>query len=287
MSISLAEFKTHFNKSLSGLYEEPELGALYRLLLEHFLGFDSIQLALHAQRILEESELQNLTVALKRLTRSEPIQYILGEAHFYGLTFKVSEGILIPRQETEILVHTIIHKAKGEYKSPKLLDIGTGSGCIAIALQKNIAGSSVFAVDVSDKALEIAKANAQLNQSQVHFQKLNILETPANTSIGQFDIVVSNPPYVLHSEKEQMHRNVVDFEPELALYVNDNNPLLYYKEITGFCREHLIEGGTLVFEINEKFGWDIKSLMEENGFCKVEIIQDLNNKDRVVLGIKK
>lgn len=287
MPVTLSEFKSNFYGKLSSFYGEPEIGAMYRLLLEHALGLDAIQLALNAQMILKETDYYKLDIALKRLSQSEPIQYVLGEAHFFELKFKVKEGILIPRQETEILIQSILNHIKGKVKNPKILDVGTGSGCIAITLQKNIEGSSVYAIDISDTALEVAKENAQYNKSAVLFKKLNILYPTTDIDDQQFDVIASNPPYVLESEKKLMHRNVIDFEPDLALYVQDEDPLVYYDAIISFSTTHLVKNGILAFEINEKFGHEIKKRMEKNGFSNVEIVKDLNNKDRVVLGEKR
>ncbi|MBP5709237.1 MAG: peptide chain release factor N(5)-glutamine methyltransferase, partial [Bacteroidales bacterium] len=212
-------------------------------------------------RLLSDEEIVTIKNIAGELKTGKPIQYIIGEAPFYGLTFKVTPDTLIPRQETEELVRHIITENvnfKGD-----ILDIGTGTGCIAIALSVNMQNANLFASDFSREALEVAQTNAQSNNAKVFFIHDDIL----NTSIaGSFDIIVSNPPYVLESEKRLMSVNVVDFEPPTALYVPDDTPLLFYEKIAEFASEHLKEKGKLYFEINEAFGPQVAEMMRSKDF---------------------
>lgn len=222
---------------------------------------------------------------LTELKKGKPIQYIIGETDFYGLTFKVNENVLIPRQETEELVDLIIKNH--QEKELKILDIGTGSGIIPITLKSNLPNATISAIDVSENALIVAKENAQKHKVEVEFIKMDILNQQNWQQLKEFDIIVSNPPYVLQKEKELMHQNVLDFEPHLALFVENENPLLFYKTIVSFAQEKLKEKGYLHFEINEKFGKETADLLNDSGFNQIEIIKDINGKDRIVYGVKE
>ena len=230
--------------------------------------------------ILAEKEIEtlNLSSVIARLNQHEPLQYILGEADFYGRKFKVSPSVLIPRPETELLIREVL---KIEIKAPRILDIGTGSGCIAITLNLEIPNSKICAVDVSQLALETAKENSKKLASTVKFIYTDFLKD--NLDLEPFDMVVSNPPYVRETEKQSMKPNVLNYEPHLALFVPDSDPLLFYKAIASKSKSLLKPNGKIFVEINEKFAGEIKDLFVSSGFKEIKIIQDLDGKDRIVI----
>ena len=220
--------------------------------------------------------------AIKELKKFKPLQYILGEADFYHLKFYVNEHVLIPRPETEELVHFIIHDNK--MNAPAILDIGTGSGCIPIALKKNIPSAVVSSIDVSEKALNVANRNAKKNDVEILFILRDILDPLAilDQQLLKYDIIVSNPPYICNAEKNKMDKNVLDYEPHLALFVNDNDPLLFYNVICDFALKMLKTNGKLYFEINQSLASETKDLLESKGFKNVELIKDLSNNYRIL-----
>ena len=219
---------------------------------------------------------EQLNAIIERLKLSEPVQYILEEAWFYDEKYIVDGNVLIPRPETEELCHLIINRNKG--KNIKILDIGTGSGCIPITLKLHLPDCDVSCIDVSSNALNIAQKNAKRHQVDIHFMLKDILQDEVDLSM--YDIVVSNPPYVLDSEKKLMQRNVLEYEPELALFVKDVNPLLFYQRIIALAVKGKVK--ELYFEINENFGEEVKRLLVTNGFENVSIIRDLRGKERMV-----
>lgn len=228
------------------------------------------------------NEIEKLEGIAARLNKHEPIQYILESAHFYGRDFFVKEGVLIPRPETEELVHLIIKENR--LNKPAILDIGTGSGCIPITLALEIPEAKVMSSDVSKKALEIAARNASELKANVQLIHADLFQW--NTSLPDLDIVVSNPPYIPSKEKELMRKNVLDFEPDLALFVPDNDPLKFYKKIVESFLPKLKRGGKFYFEIHEIFGFEVKELMLSNNLQDIRIIKDLSGKDRIATGIK-
>jgi release factor glutamine methyltransferase len=234
---------------------------------------------------MSESELLKFNFAVKQLKQQRPVQYILGKADFYKLQFVVNEQVLIPRPETEELVDLIIRELK-QTNAPDILDIGTGSGCIAITLKKNLPAATVAALDVSEGALKVAMQNAVSNQVAVSFFQQDILKTNTlpEAVFRQFDCIVSNPPYICISEKKEMDKNVLEHEPHLALFVPDEDPLLFYKAIADFALNHLKPKGKLYFEINAAYGLETKQMLEKKGFKNVILISDLNNKNRILQG---
>lgn len=268
----------YFEEKLSHQFSKREIKLFAEISLEVKFGLGKSDVILNSRKF-SESELLELRSIVKRIKSNEPIQYILNNAHFYGLEFYIKEGVLIPRPETEELVDLILKE------SPKgtVLDIGTGSGIIAITLKSMAPALRVKAVDVSESALSIAKKNAELNRVEVEFEKMDVL---TNDFINDsFDIIVSNPPYVLESDKAKMSESVLDFEPGLALFVPDNDPLRFYKRIATLAVKHLAKDGRLYFEIHEDFGLEVKELLMKAGFSKVEIVKDLQGKDRIVKGL--
>lgn len=266
-------------KSLQANYSIQESGSLaYIIYRESIKTFQSQNFGEQKNIIFKKKEINEI---IEKLLDNEPIQHILGYADFYGNQFLVNKDVLIPRQETEELVQLIINKNLD--KNFKILDIGTGSGCISCTLALKMNKAKLYALDISSKALKIAKKNADSLGCNILFIQSNILteELP----VSNLDIIVSNPPYVTEKEKKLMHQNVLAFEPKLALFVPDKNPLLFYYIISQKSKKSLKNGGKLYFEINELFGAKIASLMEKDGFKNVEIYQDLNGKDRFISGI--
>ncbi|MDX5478012.1 MAG: peptide chain release factor N(5)-glutamine methyltransferase [Cyclobacteriaceae bacterium] len=278
--IRIRELFKDYQQQLMALYPAEEAESLVIWLFEEFLGKKRMD-------IIKDDEVEflpeSLVSALEQLLSGRPIQYILGTAPFYGREFEVSPAVLIPRNETEELVHLIIKE--NPQKGLRILDIGTGSGCIPISLALEMQDAEVYGVDISDEALEMAERNNLVLHACVKFQKLDIL-TEEIPWTG-LDIVVSNPPYVRYSEKEMMHRNVLEHEPHLALFVFDEDPLLFYREIAHKARRALKPGGKLYFEINEALGADTKKLMEGLGYSQVRVLKDLNDRDRMVVGVFK
>lgn len=280
--MQLVEFRNYFKESIVNLYGEEETQSFFYLLAEAYLPISKAEIPLNLQRQLTDEELLLLKNALSRLQNEEPIQYILGKTEFYGLPFDVNPSVLIPRPETEELVDWII---KTDHSShPTILDIGAGSGCIAVSLAKNLPKATVFAMDISEKAIEVAKKNAIINQVSVAFIKENILEV--NQLPQMFDIIVSNPPYVRENKKQLMQNNVVKNEPHLALFVPDADPLLFYKKIISLAKTHLKPGGNLYFEINEAYGKETVNLLINSGFMQVELKKDFYGKDRMIKAMR-
>lgn len=281
--MTLKELKTDFQNTLIGLYPLEEIQSFFSILSEEYLRLSRIEIALNPERTISEEASEKFHRALLRLKNHEPIQYILGETEFYGLPFKVNSNTLIPRPETEELVEFIISEQKLTAQNPQLttiLDIGTGSGCIAISLAKNLFNSKISALDISNEALKIAQENANLNYAEVEFFQADILKT--KTLPKQYDIIVSNPPYVRELEKKQMQQNVLKYEPESALYVSNEDPLLFYRTISHLAKNHLRPNGKLFFEINEYLSEELNALLNSEGFRNIVIKKDIFGKDRMI-----
>lgn len=280
--------RKYYAGELEKIYGSDEANALIMILLEHYFSIDRVKMALEPELRLSESELLTLHFAVKDLLKNKPVQYVLGETEFCGMRFFVNENVLIPRPETQEIVENIVTSTRTRHATSQqlsILDIGTGSGCIAISLAKLIPNSDVTAVDVSEKALEVARKNADANGVNVHFVHDDILNPHVKTygrASQQFDIIVSNPPYVCENEKSEMRANVLDYEPSTALFVTDNDPLIFYRKILEFAQKTLKPSGEVWFEINEKFGKEMKDLCLEKGFKNVEIIKDFRERDRIL-----
>lgn len=278
-----------YHKELDDLYGKNEVNSFFNLLTEDYLGLNRIHLVLEPEYVVSKTEEQPLFEALSRLKLEEPIQYILGETEFYGLPFKVNEHVLIPRPETEELIEWVLsdRSERTDESQLRILDIGTGSGCIAITLAKHLSGAHVFAMDVSREALQIAQKNADSNVVNVQFIHDDILKfghTELDSTSQKFDIIISNPPYVRHLEKAEIKPNVLNNEPHLALFVDDENPLQFYKAICEYATKYLNDCGQLYFEINEYLGEDMLRLLEHYGFKNIELKQDMFGKDRMIKG---
>ncbi len=292
----LKDLQNIYHKELGAIYGKEEVNSFFFICIEHYLNLPRFQLALQPEFTITKSEADTFFKVLEDLKQQKPIQYILGETEFYGLPFNVNENVLIPRQETEELVDLIIRchtqrcLSANENKTVKILDIGTGSGCVAITIAKNLPNTKVYALDVSKEALKIAKKNAELNNVEVTFIEADLLNKSTwdlKFKELEFDTIVSNPPYVRELEKAEIKPNVLDNEPHLALFVEDNNPLQFYKAIIAFAVTNLKPKGELYFEINQYLGEETKQLLIDADFGAVELLKDLNSNDRMLKGRKK
>ena len=285
--MTLKLLKTYFINSLLNYYPETEIISFFYVLTQYILVLRRIDVSLSYNKKISKIDIEKFQDSIDKLKIHEPIQYIVGETEFYDLPFKVNDSVLIPRPETEGLVDWIINTNQpSNYKQLHILDIGTGSGCIAISLAKNLPNSKVFGLDVSKEALDIAKQNAKLNNLEVKFIEADILNCDFEFDDFKFDIIVSNPPYVRELEKEKMSANVLKYEPHLALFVENEDSLLFYKKISQFANKILSSKGQLFFEINEYLGKEMFNLLKDEGFVDIELKTDIFEKDRMIKGIK-
>jgi release factor glutamine methyltransferase len=264
---------------LSSIYSENESNSIAKLLFEH-IGYSNLDLITNKSEIITDEQITFLEGTVTRLLDHEPVQYILGKADFYGLQLAVNPSVLIPRQETEELVDMVLKEI--EMGNPKILDIGTGSGCIALSLKHALTKAKIDALDNSQLAIDVALENSRKLNLNVHFHHIDILHEAILP--GDYDVIVSNPPYVTESEKSEMQENVMEFEPFNALFVSNESPLIFYDCIIELATLHLNQNGKLYFEINEGYGPQVKTLLVESGYHDVRIIKDLNNKDRFAYG---
>ncbi len=267
-------------QQLCKIYDPGEARSIARIVFEDALHIKN----LYDANVLTSMQAEMLGAVQRRLLRHEPVQYILGQADFYGLKFKVTPAVLIPRQETEELVAWIVETIKTDLNRQDLrvLDIGTGSGCIPVTLKKKLPRLEVTAIDISSEALEIAQENAELNHVQITLQQCNILDRTCWDTLGIFDIIVSNPPYIPTRENKLMPKRVKDFEPALALFVANENPLIFYDVIADFAKLHLAAGGYLFFECNEFNANEVVNLLENKDFKNIQLQQDLSGRDRMI-----
>ncbi|MEO8515200.1 MAG: peptide chain release factor N(5)-glutamine methyltransferase [Flavobacterium sp.] len=280
----LKDYRNQFKSELDGLFDEKEIESFFYIILDAFHQLKRVDLVLKPEVELDSIQLLQWETVLHQLKEHKPIQYILGETEFFGLPFYVNENTLIPRPETEELVEWILSVNKTKTENLKILDIGTGSGCIAISLAKNLPNAKVYAIDVSEKALVTAQKNAERNNVTVTFLHKNILETENLEEI--FDIIVSNPPYVRNLEKAEINKNVLAYEPHLALFVEDEDALIFYRKITELATKNLSENGQLYFEINQYLGAGMISLLQKHNFKKIELRKDIYGNDRMTFGIR-
>lgn len=279
----LKSLRTFFNDELIGYYPETEVESFFNLLSEDILNMKRITISQNLYAVVSGKKYEKFQKAITRLKNYEPIQYILGNTEFYGLVFDVNPSVLIPRPETEELVGWIIDDCKNK-QDISILDIGTGSGCIAVTLAKHLPKAKVYALDVSEDALKLAKVNATNNEVEVEFIEADILDGDIGNM--QFDVIVSNPPYVREKEKEAMSANVLNHEPHLALFVKDDDALLFYRKIAEISENILKPNGQLYFEINESLGEPTKELLANNSFNNIELKMDIFEKDRMIKAIK-
>lgn len=271
-------------KNLDGYYSENEIQQFIFILFEYELGFSKVELVTRSEEEIDEEKHGKFLDYLNQLKTYKPIQYITGETSFYGLNFHVNSYVLIPRPETEELVDWILKQKLP--RNPIILDVGAGSGCIAVALAKNLPGSIVHAIDISENALGLANENAILNKVNVNLSQENILSPSEEFKKREFDLIVSNPPYIAFRDKANMNKNVLDYEPNLSLFVPDEDPLVFYNAILEFSMNSLKENGQVFFEINESFDKEIVALMKNHNFAEIELRKDINDKFRMVSGRK-
>lgn len=277
----LKTVRDYYAALLVPAYGANESAQLMRLLIKHFFGFDKLKMALEPELRLSESELLQLHFAVKDLLNNKPIQYVLGETEFYGRRFITKAGALIPRPETEQLIDYIISKEKRQ-KPLSILDIGTGSACLAISLALEFPEAKVTAFDVSPEALQVARENAALHEVEVDFIQADLLTEKQLYFEKQADIIVSNPPYVRQSEQSLMHKNVTEWEPGLALFVPDADPLVFYRALAEFAAKSLNSGGSIWVEINEAFAPEVRTVFDQNGLVNATSFKDFHEKDRFV-----
>jgi len=280
---NISELRNFFLSDLSDLYDENEIKSIFNILIKHFTGLSRTEILLNPNQILDNSVVQQFEKSLEDLKKNMPVQYITEKVFFDDLELTVKPGVLIPRPETEELIG-IISKRFQDKKNEQLniLDIGCGSGCISISLKKRFPNWNVFALDISEEALTIAKHNADKNLAEIIFVKQNILEQTKNSDLPNFDLIVSNPPYVCESEKQLMRKNVIQYEPEKAIFVKDNFPFIFYEAILNFAKNQCKDKTSVFVEINERFPVELSMLFESNGFKNIEILKDIHEKSRFI-----
>jgi release factor glutamine methyltransferase len=296
--MTLKNFRTYFTDTLQEIYLKTEIDTFFFLLIEEKLNLQRVDTVMQPDFLIADANLSELKIILKRLQKEEPIQYILGNTEFYGLPFKVNKNTLIPRPETEELVEWIIKEVTelqnnkvaklgmsetstmNKEKSISIIDIGTGTGCIPISLAKNLNNVKISAIDVSSEALIVAQQNATLNNVDISFLEMDILETKELPQ--KYNLIVSNPPYVRELEKVEISNNVLENEPHLALFVEDDNPLIFYSKIADLAKIHLKKEGLLFFEINQYLGKETVAMLKHKGFNSIKLKKDLFGNDRMV-----
>ena len=284
IGFNLTFVRRYFRSQLVRKFSEREAEQLLRILFEDLFGLDRMKILMNQNLTIDEFQYHQMEKAVADLLNDKPIQYVTGVAEFCDLKFKVNESVLIPRPETEEMVRKIVTQ---DIHPKRIWDIGTGSGCIAVSLAKRFSDAEVFAFDVSEKALQVAESNAVLNKVKVNFIHDDVLHPHSEIFSRPVDLVVSNPPYVCEKERETMENNVLDWEPENALFVPDSNPLLFYRQILHLASTELNENGQVWFEINEAFGTEMLDLCRESGFGKAEILNDFAEKPRICVAGKR
>jgi release factor glutamine methyltransferase len=265
------------------MYGDREAANIADIVIENITGFKKVDRLINKQFLLNEEQLQLLNDYTNELLKHKPVQYVLNEVWFAGMKLYVDENVLIPRPETEELIEWIVKTvASRKSQVASILDIGTGSGCIPVALKKKLLSVEVHALDISEEALNVAKRNAAIQQTEINFHLLNILDRNLWKQLPKFDIIVSNPPYVTQGEASSMQKNVLQYEPHLALFVDDEDAMKFYKVIAEFGLKHLNENGQLFFEINEMMGKQICDLLNQYRYLNIELKKDLQNKDRMI-----
>ena len=292
----LKEFRTFCTEVLSEIYPQTEIDSFFFLLLEEYLGFRRVDIVLKSDFKITQETLNLLQSATKQLEQEVPLQYIIGKTEFYGLPFVVNKHVLIPRPETEELVAWVVSESSGfktfntstkqttETKQLKILDIGTGSGCIPISLKKQLPFAKISAIDISKEALTVAKKNAVLNNVDIHFILQDILKTVALDQ--HYDIIISNPPYVRELEKKELKNNVLKNEPHVALFVENDNPLIFYAKIAELAKKYLNKNGLLFFEINQYLGTETIDLVNKKGLKNIQLKKDMFGNDRIIVASK-
>lgn len=279
-----AVYSRRYREQLYAVYDTGEADAITELVLEHYTGISRSERLKEPGRIIPLEMITKMDEALGQLLNHRPVQYVLHEAWFCGRRFFVDGSVLIPRPETELLAVEAIKRLKGLNKEqPRLLDIGTGSGCIPVSIKKDYPAAEVWAIDNSSVALNTAKKNAEALHAEISFRKADITQENTGNSLPQFDAVVSNPPYIPHSNMVEMNKNVTKYEPHEALFVPGDDALFFYRHITAFCKKNLLPGGFLLCEIHEEFGKEVASLFRNEGLRNVVVKQDVFGKERMVI----
>jgi release factor glutamine methyltransferase len=282
---NIGELSSGFKRELKEQYSLPELQNFLYLIFQNLMELSKTDIHINPGKEIPDHIMFKINEIINELKEYKPIQYILGETEFYGCDIKINENTLIPRTETEELVRWILDETDGN--KCKIIDIGTGSGCIAVALAKNNISAKVFASDNSEEALKVARENAGINNTDIIFFHFNINYPETSDILGLYDIIVSNPPYVTESEKRQMKKNVLKYEPHDALFVPDSDSLIFFRAILKFAESKLQPGGNIFFEINERFGKQMIQLLEKFNYHHIILRKDINNKDRMIKGTKK
>lgn len=271
---------------LKDIYDPNEIEAITLLVINEICNLSKAKIKAFPETEIPVEQSEKLNHILEELKTGKPVQYILGKTEFYGLPFYVNPSVLIPRPETEELVEWALESVGSRQSAVgSILDIGTGSGCIAVSLKKNLPGFKVSAIDISEQALQTAASNAVLNNVDIEFIKHDILNIKSEIKIPKSEIIISNPPYVTLHDKTQMHANVTDFEPHTALFVPENDPLIFYKSIADFAVLNLTENGFLFFEINESYGKQTVDLLNDKGFKNIELRKDMSGRNRIVKAV--
>ena len=290
------QYRNYFNETLKTIYPITEIDSFFFLLLEEYLGFRRVDIILKSDFKITQENLNLLQSATKQLEQEVPLQYIIGKTEFYGLPFAVNKHVLIPRPETEELVAWVVSessrfktfntstKQTTETKQLKILDIGTGSGCIPVSLKKQLPFAEISAIDISNDALTVAKKNAVLNNVDIHFILQDILKTVALDQ--HYDIIISNPPYVRELEKKELKNNVLKNEPHVALFVENDNPLIFYSKIAELAKKYLNKNGLLFFEINQYLGTETIDLVNKKGLKNIQLKKDMFGNDRIIVASK-
>ena len=279
--MKLKQLAESYQLELKPVYGTDEVNAIFRTVSQHVLGFNSHQFFLNKNTEVADENVLAFTSVLAKLKNNFPLQYILGFTEFYGQRFQVNQAVLIPRPETEELVKLILDTIANKKNHLRILDIGTGSGCIAITLKKKLPNATVYATDISEEALAVARKNADLNSVSIHFLKHDILNDGA-LNIKNFNLIVSNPPYIAENQKTDMHKNVLLYEPHSALFVSNENPLIFYKSVVDFAKNYLSKKGLLFFEINENSGAETMQIIKDNGFINSYLFKDIQRKNRMI-----
>jgi release factor glutamine methyltransferase len=280
--MTIDEARKEIIENIRNIYEQNEANNIAELLIESITKLPRSERIIKRDDALSNAQKNLLQSSIFRLQKHEPIQYIINEAWFAGMRFYVDKNVLIPRPETEELVEWVVEEYRMQNAEFRMIDVGTGSGCIAITLKNKLPVAAVWACDISDQALNIARINADALHATIDFVPLNFLDPGQRKQLPGIDVIVSNPPYVLQNEREEMKKNVVEYEPSTALFVTDDDPLIFYKAIAEFGREKLNRGGSIYVEIHEDLGETIKDLFLSEGYQTIQLKKDLQQKDRMI-----
>ncbi|MCD4730020.1 MAG: peptide chain release factor N(5)-glutamine methyltransferase [Bacteroidales bacterium] len=284
-SNKIGDIRSYYSQKLFKFYDERETEIFIFMLIEEYSGISKLDIFINPEQTINESELLKIHFAVKDLMNYKPIQYILGKTEFYGFPILVNTNVLIPRPETEELVDWVVNDI-GQNQEYRVLDIGSGSGCIAIALKHALPILNIQAIDFSLGAIDLAEQNAKMNQADVSFYHINLLDKNEWGKLGYYDIIISNPPYVRHAEKSQMKKNVLNYEPESAVFVENNNPLIFYKSLAEFGLDHLNLNGSMYCEINQYLGDETYKLFKNLGFKDVQLKKDIKGNSRFVKAVE-